>query len=126
MEGNMFYKLNQNNSGGYFVVNEKVCHRLFIEANNEEEALQIAESLGYYWDGVNKGLDCSCCGDRWSPYCDKIDISKLQIETNSFTSIEEYAQFLANGYGVKTTPNIRIFYKNGNIKEIFAKGQTDS
>ena len=56
----MFYLFNQYNSGGYFIVNDKACHRLFIEADDGEEALRIAESLGCYWDGVNKGLDCSC------------------------------------------------------------------
>lgn len=64
----MFYELTQNNSGGYFIVDEKVCHRLFIEATSEEEAIRKAESLGCYWDGVENGNDCSCCGDRWSKY----------------------------------------------------------
>lgn len=60
----MFYLFNQNNSGGSFIVNDKVCHRLFIEADDGREALRVAESLGCYWDGVSKGLDCPCCGDR--------------------------------------------------------------
>lgn len=159
----MFYLFSQNNSGGSFIVNDKVCHRLFIEADDGGEALQIAESLGCYWDGVNKGLDCPCCGDRWSTYYDEIDINKWKndgykvsvydgiyhntiqewekrygrftivekphFETNkygssrsyigsiSFASIEEYAQYLANEYGW-TMPDARIFYKNGDIKEI--------
>lgn len=32
----MFFDFCQNNSYGYFVVDEKVCHRLFIEADNED------------------------------------------------------------------------------------------
>ena len=72
----MFYEFTQNNSGGTFVVDDKVCHRLFVEADNEDEAYSIAKSLGCYWDGVAKGIDCPCCGDRWySP--DKVDIEKI-------------------------------------------------
>ena len=33
----MFYEFDQNNSGGHFTVNDKVCHRLFIEAEIEIE-----------------------------------------------------------------------------------------
>jgi hypothetical protein len=33
-------------------------------------------------------------------------------------SIEEYAQVMADLYGW-TKPDIRIFYKNGEVKEIF-------
>lgn len=117
----MFYLFNQCNSGGYFIVSDKVCHRLFIEADDGEEALQIAENLGCYWDGVNKGLDCPCCGDRWYTYYDEIDINKMKndgYEVSVCDSIEEYAQYLANTYG-RTSPDARIFYKDGNIKEIF-------
>lgn len=35
-----------------------------------------------------------------------------------FRNIEEYAQYLANEYAW-TVPDIRIFYMNGNVKEIF-------
>lgn len=163
----MFYLFDQNNSGGSFIVNDKVCHRLFIEADCGGDALEIAESLGCYWDGVSKGIDCPCCGDRWSSYYDEIDIEKFnsdgykvysydfhgrdavidewnrkygkytiikqpEFETPSYSStrqyvgtiafknIEEYAQYLANEYGW-TTPDARIYYKNGKIKEIFSE-----
>ena len=44
----MFYLFDQNNSGGSFVLNDKLCHRLFIEADSAEEAVSIAENLGCY------------------------------------------------------------------------------
>lgn len=65
--GNMaFYEYTQNNSGGHFEVNDKLCDRLFIEADTFTEADSIAEDLGVYFNGVYKGIDCGCCGDRWS------------------------------------------------------------
>lgn len=153
----MFYEFNQNNSGGVFHEDCKVCHRLFIEADNVTEAVSIAEELGCYWDGVDKGFDCPCCGDRWHiPYScmeipqeyevggyetktikqwqDKYGSYKIIKEPEyekgffgnqvsgkiSFKDIEEYAQFLANEYGW-TTPDIRIYYKNGTVKEIYTE-----
>ena len=77
---NRFYEFSQNNSGGSFVTDSKLCHRLFIEAKNEEEAIEIAESLGCYWNGVNEGLDCPCCGDRWYNSPDEIKILEIGAE----------------------------------------------
>ena len=151
----MFYEIRQNNSGGYFNVDDKVCHRLFIEADGLREAIGKAEDLGCYWDGVAAGIDCSCCGDRWSePWntdgesfpkdykvtefgslskwykkCEKYEIiEEPHLNTDSmfklyegkirFNNIEEYAQYLADNYGW-TTPDARIYYKNGEVKEIF-------
>lgn len=39
----MFYQFDQNNFFGYFEVDDKVCHRLFIEADSAEEAMSKAE-----------------------------------------------------------------------------------
>lgn len=75
----MFYQFDQNNSGGSFDVDENVCHRLFIEADSLEEATDKAESLGCYWDGVENGIDCPCCGDRWYSG-DEVDIERYITE----------------------------------------------
>lgn len=61
-----FYEYNQNNSGGSFTVNKELAHRVFIEAENRERADEIAFGLGIYFNGVNDGVDCRCCGDRWN------------------------------------------------------------
>ncbi|MNC02772.1 hypothetical protein D3C81_691840 [compost metagenome] len=160
-----FYEYCQNNSGGSFTVDKKVCHRLFIEASSANEANLIAESLGCYWNGCSEGRDCDCCGDRWSdnwsddnyvkvdkyrkegyevsvydhyknpeeewmrkygkykmvkPPTKKTEYSFTKyVGLISFADIEEYAQYLADEYGW-TTPDARIFYKNGIVKEIFS------
>jgi len=61
-----FYEFTQNNSGGSWVTDEHLAHRVVIEANNEEEAMEKAQSLGVYFDGCSSGQDCGCCGDRWN------------------------------------------------------------
>ena len=158
-----WYCFDQNNSGGYFDVDDKVCHRLFIEAESFDDAISKAEELGCYWNGVDKGIDCSCCGDRWSLWDDDpIDLDKYNnkgyrvsaykdfndnaidkwnkkyskyeiieqptfkeeygtrayVGRIGFRNIEEYAQFMADEYGW-TTPDARIYYNDGNVKEIF-------
>ena len=61
----MFYTFRQNNSFGTFDVNDNVDHFVIIEAESSGEADDIGESIGIYFDGVEKGIDCECCGDRW-------------------------------------------------------------
>lgn len=60
-----FFEFSQNNTGGSFDVDDKLTHRVLIEADTAEEATAKAEELGMYWDGVENGMDCECCGDRW-------------------------------------------------------------
>lgn len=157
-----WYMFSQNNSYGRFEVDDKVCHRLYIEAETFDEAVEKAEELGCYWDGVEKGIDCPCCGDRWDK-CNKhpIDLKKYDtegmaaevsdgiypdtiaewnkrygdyeiIEQPRFIDtygkiytgkirihdIEEYAKYLADTYGY-TSPDARIYYSDGTVKEIF-------
>lgn len=61
----MFFAFRQNNSGGSFRVDSKVTQFVIIEANDANHANSIAESIGIYFDGCEKDIDCSCCGDRW-------------------------------------------------------------
>lgn len=164
-----FYQVDQNNSGGSFVTSDTLCHRLFIEANSDDEAAEIAERLGCYWNGVSEGQDCDCCGDRWHPPYDSIDLEKINTKWKGYEisqwlqanvsretavenlkamypgatwieepilekkygsdrvigrikldNIEQYAQVVANLYGW-TKPDCRIFYLNGEVKEIYSQ-----
>lgn len=164
MSNMKWFEFSQNNSGGYFDVDDKVCHRLFIEAESFDDAVEKAEELGCYWDGVDKGIDCSCCGDRWNKWNDdSVDLERYNNEgyrvgvydgiykkaetywnekygkyevveeptwqeeyhireyvgTIRLRNIEEYAQYMADNYGW-TTPDARIYYYNGDVKEIFS------
>jgi len=64
-----FFEFRQNNSGGSFYINDGrgIGPRVWIEAEDANHANEIAERLGIYFDGVNDGMDCGCCGDRWYP-----------------------------------------------------------
>lgn len=53
----------QNNSGGYFIVNDVVAEDVFIQAASAEEASQRAVKLFEPYSEY-----CECCGERWSYY----------------------------------------------------------
>jgi hypothetical protein len=114
-----WFLFDQNNSGGSFVVDKEVCHRVFIEADSEGEAEEKAFYMGIYYDGVMSGMDCPCCGDRWYS-ADKKTFPYKYSKGIEFESVEEYAQYLADEYGW-TKPDARLFYKDGTVKEIFMK-----
>lgn len=65
------YRYDQNNSGGHFDRDPPsdragcVHERVYVEAANPWEADVRAEARGVYFDGVARGHDCACCGDRW-------------------------------------------------------------
>lgn len=65
----MFYTFAQNNSGGQFDYDEKngITEFVIIEATSVDGAIRRAEDIGIYFEGVDAGIDCDCCGDRWHP-----------------------------------------------------------
>lgn len=79
-----FYEFVQNNSGGSFDVDDRVCHRLFIEATSEDEAISKAEDLGCYWNGVDNGMDCECCGDRWHESSSHVDLEEINTRWKGY------------------------------------------
>lgn len=68
----MFYTFIQNNPGGTFTRTKDLNNIVIIESSSFREAIDIAESKGVYFNGCNLGIDCDCCGDRWSvPYMEE-------------------------------------------------------
>lgn len=61
-----WFKFHQNNSGGSWVVDNDVDTNVIVQAHNADEANQLAQRIGIYFNGVEDGTDCECCGDRWS------------------------------------------------------------
>lgn len=75
-----FYEFDQHPSHGSIIVNDLVCHRLFIAAHNLSEAIDFALELGVYFNGVRDRIDCTCCGDRWKKPWNPIDLEHLKEE----------------------------------------------
>lgn len=62
-----FFQFRQNNSGGSFDINPQTGIGIYVlvEADTAGEANERAESIGIYFNGIESGSDCDCCGDRW-------------------------------------------------------------
>lgn len=112
----VLYEYSQNNTGGSFDVDEKLTHRVYIEANSEEEANEKAFEMGIYFDGVYEGIDCECCGDRWySPSIlnmEKINRINEQggMSANAFGNSEEDAhKEFVDKYGFEPKEVIKSF-----------------
>jgi hypothetical protein len=115
----MFYTYDQNNSGGSFNFNAEsgVSHYVIIEADSDEQANDRAESIGLYFNGVEDGLDCECCGSRWyspqeatsipSNYGEPINLDK------SFT--EAHAAVRYSKKWMKDKPEGFVHYLDGRI-----------
>lgn len=106
-----WYNFHQNNSGGSFTVNDKIDINVIIQAKSPKEANSLAEEIGIYFDGCEKGMDCDCCGDRWHR-ADKYDESKTPsiygkpIENYSLVEVTTLnsGEWSFNKQGVKIYP----------------------
>jgi hypothetical protein len=78
----MFYTFKQKQSGGNFYGPLYVI----IEADNANEANYIAENnpdTTIYFHGCSTGVDCRCCGDRWSETYEGCGTSSPEIYGNT-------------------------------------------
>lgn len=100
-----FYVFDQNNSGGYW---DKVLgYKVIIEAENPRQANKLAEVMGIYFNGVENGEDCECCGDRW---CEVDEYDAIEPE-NLAKELEDIKQ-CQKDWELSST----IRYANGEIK----------
>lgn len=61
-----YFVFEQQETGGYYDIDENTPYYYLIEASSNKDANRIAsEKTSIYFDGVVKGVDCECCGDRW-------------------------------------------------------------
>lgn len=107
----MFYTFTQNNSGGDFVINDRVCHFVIIEADSAVQANDKAKNIGIYFNGVMAEIDCSCCGDRW--YSQWNDAESEETPMIRDKSPSEYGDYFAKVNEVYC----RVYYKDGVVKE---------
>ena len=73
-----YFLFRQNNSFGAFDFNENVGVNVVIVAASEREAIEKAEEVGCYWNGVADGYDCECCGDRWIPVPMEVTLDEIE------------------------------------------------
>lgn len=113
-----WYEFDQNNSGGSFDVDDDVTHRIYIQAFSYKEAEDKALDLGVYFNGVQSGRDCDCCGDRWHGG-DKLNFPIDWGKYKKFTTIEEYVQYMVDEYPW-CSPDAYIYYANGSKAAVYS------
>lgn len=105
-----FFTYNQNNSGGVFDINKEkgIGEYVIVEAMNSNDADARAESIGLYFNGVEDGMDCDCCGDRWHSQYDEGSEEPLIYGQ----SPEDYK----NGDNWSKNKTIAVHYLDGSVK----------
>lgn len=112
----MFYTFNQNNSGGNFDFDSEkgISHYVIIEADSVEDAVNKAEDIGLYFGGVESGIDCPTCGDRWyEPWYGDIFPAVYGEEVKPQEKYEPKDNFSIKWMG--DAPEGFIHYKDGSI-----------
>ena len=82
---------------------------VIVEANSKEEADNKAESIGLYWNGVDEGHDCKCCGNRW-PNC-YIDVN----DTPHVWDQDVSTSYTTNYIWMKNKEEVFIHYLDGKV-----------
>ncbi len=101
----MFYRFDQNNSGGFY--KKDLPEYLIIEADTPEEANLLAENIGIYFNGVLDGVDCPCCGDRWQAVNANNGFKEPYLFSKGDWSSETVIYFRNKGL-------VKVIYKNTN------------
>ena len=94
-----------------FVHDDNVSELVLIEAEDANQANDIAERVGIYFDGCSEGRDCHCCGDRW--YRAMSDDVSDKLEENG-NPLEEY-----ESHWMKEP--VTVHYKDGRVVK-YGKG----
>ena len=142
----MFFHWRQNNSGGFFEDASPLAPNLVIEADSYKEAEENALAMGVYYDGVQNGYDCGCCGDRWYEgdelevhtewitrdygygFPERYDVGSWSdepdedgegvVRTYTISDLKEYATVMKALYGFGSGVSWRIHYKDGSTLEV--------
>lgn len=76
------YLYYQNNPGGHTDQTGFLWDYMIVEAPRARMADVMLEEAGGYFNGVRSGIDCECCGNRWSSKAerrDEPDMEELDI-----------------------------------------------
>ena len=111
-----FYTFNQNNSGGEY----HGVKNIIIEADSAEQANNLSFQHGIYFDGCDRGIDCSCCGDRWSPVREsdgrqKPRVSSVIYEGSEQDIVKNFYKEIADWKGDRW--NCDIHFLDGTSKQ---------
>jgi hypothetical protein len=106
----LFYTFYQARSREKYIVDDSVGHYVIIEAKKSPDANQRAISVGVYFDGIIKKIDCPCCGERWKR-ADDASRNK-QLRGNQSITIDGRPLDRFVSYSTETEI-AHVYYENG-------------
>jgi hypothetical protein len=80
-----FYTFGQNNPGGVY----HGVQNIIIEADSAEQANNLSFKHNIYFNVCDADIDCSCCGDRWSPVTESDGTQKPQVGSVIYEGSEQ-------------------------------------
>lgn len=105
----MYYRFRQNNTGGFFEEKPPIASTMFIEADSQQDAIVRGQDIGLYWNGVEAGVDCECCGDRWDESPE--EAQPIIDSEHILPTVESIAQYEADQCGCTAS----IVNKNDSV-----------
>lgn len=102
-----FFTFSQNNSGGVFA---DPAQHVIVQADCHNDANNIAQDHGLYFNGCHSNIDCDCCGDRWYS-CDDSDGDDSPAIYGQ--SVDSYKPSYRSSDDTKLAV---VIYKNGDVR----------
>ena len=96
-----FYSFEQNNSGGFYAVDDTVAEVVVFEADSPDDANSRAEEKGLFDYDF-----CECCGERFS---------RQWSDEKGFDSVEDAVKAAA---WMGKTKKVRVHFKDGNVQKM--------
>lgn len=122
-----FYRINQNNSGGKYIIDKKlgIGKDIFIEACTPKEAWRKFEDLEEAYEKENKAAPyfhaaCDCCGERWPDEVKDYHATTEEKITNSVSGCKDEPSFV---HYLDGTIKCMHYERNGEIKSSYVKGR---
>jgi hypothetical protein len=84
---------------------------VIVEASTAAEANHFAKIAGLYFDGVQRGIDCPDCGDRWLRAKDEEGTTEPVIYGDPLT-----AAWVSRDDGIR--PTVLVVYADGRTMTI--------
>jgi biotin carboxylase len=98
-----WFHYDQNNSGGYFIVNDVVAEDVYIQAPSAAEAEERAEEIFEPYSQF-----CDCCGRRWT-FGYMSDADGYDVPTNYDVPITEVI-------ATKYRKQARLHHADGSVE----------
>lgn len=116
----LYYLFRQGRNRGHYDITENVAPMVVVQEHDPIKANFTALTKGIYFDGIDKGIDCSCCEDRWVPL--KTKDKGYPMPSIGYSDLVSYLKdWVENDASLQCAPSYIlawIHYHDGTKEEI--------